>query len=276
MSTSNRPLGLIVEVRQDSGHSDEPCAHQQRSQGDLGGQQFGPPTPGHKSANPPCPFSYRIPRQSQDWPGHSRRPWAIQTFPFARWDEKHRSRKSVRRVALKTMVTPSTGSLVISSEGQNAFVSPQKKCGEPSTPRLCPSSQSAITSARSASSGVDDAVIVCKMPQDAMIRDVEAFFKQGIPEREADSLANVRGGPISPVGQRKGADGRSRKPLHIEVLEQVRGYLISQVLGVFPGFRRIERGAVHAARAAMPAPKWPCPCDQRRRAALRSFSARRG
>ena len=71
------------------------------------------------------------------------------------------------------------------------------------------------------------------------------FFEEGVAERKADPFADIEIGPIGAVRQREGIERRAREPFDVEVTELVRGDLLSQVVGVLLGHRRIERRPVH-------------------------------
>ena len=71
-----------------------------------------------------------------------------------------------------------------------------------------------------------------------------ALLEEGFSECEADQLADLEVGPIGPVGQRESIECRTGKPGDVELTEQIRGDLLSKLVDVLRGGRRVERRPV--------------------------------
>src|SRR5665213_3370689 len=196
-----------------------------------------------------CRQAYHIPprvsmTQERSGTHNSRRPGLDQAPP-------HEFRQT--RGVLDDRHTP-TGSLVMSSDGQNTSVPPQQKCGraEYATP-------SAFVPIRHYVGVVglvrhDDTEFACQLLECDWVRDVPPLLEEGFAEREAHPFANLEVGPVGPVGQGQSLQRRAREPVDIEVCEQIRGHVLSQVFGVLPGDRRVERSKVHQLERPRPQP----------------------
>ncbi len=155
----------------------------------------------------------------------------------------------------------------MSSDGQNTSLAPQKKWGEPRTPRACALLPLAAHRGLVAA-GALEAVGPGHLVEDVGVRDVAALLEEGVAQVQAHRLAHAEPAVVGGGGEGQRRQGGGGEGGGVEPAEEVGGHLLAQLAHVVGDRGGVERPAVHQLERPAPhvhgqvlAPEAPAPLD---------------